>query len=234
MLFRHYLAEGLSKRAVAGRLGVSRRTVTRWIHSGDLDRDLEEPARYGPRPPVPTKLDPYKAVIQARLDAYPKLSSVRLLGEIRSAGYAGGYTQLKEYVRSVRPRPPEEPVIRFETAPGRQVQVDFADFKFPWGRRYALMVVLGYSRLLWVRFFTRKDMRALLDGLEEAFANVAFLTRSRTIPESAASRRMLRLLLDRATVTPAREVLALHCSLRRHRPDDATHIRLSSSIGYGD
>ncbi|MHB1193835.1 MAG: IS21 family transposase [Longimicrobiales bacterium] len=169
MLFRHYLAEGLSKLATAERLGVSRRTVSRWIHSGDLDRDLEEPPRYGPRPPVPTKLDPYKAVIQARLEAYPKLSSVRLLGEIRSAGYDGGYTQLKEYVRSIRPRPPEEPVIRFETAPGRQAQVDFADFRFPCGKRYSLMVVLGYSRLLWVRFFTRKDMRALLDGLEEAF-----------------------------------------------------------------
>ncbi len=170
VLFRHYLAEGLPKRAIAERLGINRKTVSRWIRSGDLDRDLDEPPRYGPRPPVPTKLDPYKAVIQARLEAYPKLSSVRLQEEIRSAGYDGGYTQLKEYVRSVRPRPPEEPVIRFETAPGRQVQVDFADFRFPWGKRYALVVVLGYSRLLWVRFFTRKDMRALLDGLEEAFA----------------------------------------------------------------
>ena len=164
VLFRHYLAEGLSKKAIAERLGISRKTVTRWIQNGDLDRDLEEPPRYGPRPVVPTKLDPYKATIQTRLEAYPKLSSVRLLEEIRAAGYDGGYTQLKEYVRSVRPRPPVEPVIRFETAPGRQVQVDFADFKFDWGKRYALMVVLGYSRLLWVRFFTRKDMRALWKG----------------------------------------------------------------------
>lgn len=169
VLFRHYLAEGLTKTAIAERLGISRRTVTRWIASGDLDRDLEEVPRYTPRPPVPRKLDRYKAIIDARLQAYPKLSSVRLLEEIRAAGYDGGYTQLKEYVRTVRPRPPEEQVIRFETAPARQAQVDFADFRLPWGKRYALMVVLGYSRLLWVRFFTRKDMRALQDGLEEAF-----------------------------------------------------------------
>jgi len=51
--------------------------------------------------------------------------------------------QLKEYVRTVRPRPPEEPVIRFETAPGRQAQVDFADFGLPWGKRYALVMLLG-------------------------------------------------------------------------------------------
>ena len=38
--------------------------------------------------------------------------------------------------------------MRFETAPGRQGQVDFAHFRLPWGKRYALIVVLGYSRLL--------------------------------------------------------------------------------------
>lgn len=170
VLFRHYLAEGVSKSAVAQRLGISRRTVSRWIRNGELDRDLDEAPRYKARPPVPRKLDPYKPIIEARLATYPKLSSVRLLEEIRAAGYDGGYTQLKEHVREIRPRPPEDPVVRFETAPGRQAQVDFADFRFPWGKRYALMAVLGYSRLLWVRFCKRKDMRALLDGLEEAFS----------------------------------------------------------------
>jgi transposase len=170
VLLRHYIAEGLSKTEIARRLEINRRTVSRWIRNGELDRDLDEPVRYKPRPPVPQKLDPYKAIIASRLEAYPELSSVRLLDEIRAAGYTGGYTQLKEHVRQVRPRPPQEPLIRFETAPGRQAQVDFADFKFHWGKRYALIVILGYSRLLWVRFFPRKDMRALLEGLEDAFS----------------------------------------------------------------
>jgi transposase len=60
-------------------------------------------------------------------------------------------------------------VIRFETPAGRQAQVDFARFRFPWGVRYALLVVLGYSRLLWCRFYPRQDMATLIDGLEEAF-----------------------------------------------------------------
>jgi hypothetical protein len=47
--------------------------------------------------------------------------------------------------------------------------VDFARFRFPWGVRYALLVVLGYSRLLWCRFYPRQDMATLYDGLEEAF-----------------------------------------------------------------
>lgn len=170
MLLRHYLAQGASKSALARQFGLSRDTIHRWIRDGDLDRDLEDEAvRYGPRPPVPTKLDAYKPIIEARLAAYPQLSSVRLLDEIRAAGYDGGYTQLKAFVRRVRPVPTPAPIIRFETPAGRQAQVDFARFRFEWGIRYALLVVLGYSRLLWCRFYRRQDMRTLIDGLEEAF-----------------------------------------------------------------
>lgn len=170
MLLRHYLEQGTSKSAVARQLGVSRDTVHRWIRDGDLDRDLDgESVQYGPRPPMPTKLDRYKPIIEARLTAYPELSAVRLLDEIRAAGYTGGYSQLTAFVQRVRPTPAPEPVIRFETPAGRQAQVDFARFRFPWGVRYALLVVLGYSRLLWCRFYPRQDMATLVDGLEDAF-----------------------------------------------------------------
>ena len=141
MLLRHYLEQGTSKSALARQLGVSRDTIHRWIRDGELDRDLEaEAVRYGPRAPAPTKLDPYKPIIEARLAAYPELSAVRLLDEIRAAGYEGGYTQLKAFVRDVRPTPAPEPVIRFEMPVGRQAQVDFARFRFPWGVHYALLV----------------------------------------------------------------------------------------------
>jgi transposase len=83
--------------------------VSRWVQNGELDRDLDEPVRYGPRPAVPRKLDAYQGIIRARLEAYPKLSSVRLLEEIRAGGYDGGYTQLKEYVREIRPAPLRSP-----------------------------------------------------------------------------------------------------------------------------
>ena len=170
MLLRHYLEQGTSKSALARQLGVHRDTIHRWIRDGELDRDLDTaPVRYGPRRPAPTKLDDYKAIIETRLAAYPALSAVRLLAEIRAGGYVGSYTQLKEFVRQVRPARPAETVIRFETPAGRQAQVDFAEFRFPWGKRYALLVVLGYSRLLWCRFYPRQDMRTLIDGLEDAF-----------------------------------------------------------------
>jgi hypothetical protein len=48
--------------------------------------------------------------------------------------------------------------------------VDFAEFRLPWGKRFALLVVLGYSRLMWVRFYPRQTMTVLTRGLEEACA----------------------------------------------------------------
>ena len=170
VLLRHYLEQGMTKAAIARQVGVSRDTIYRWIRTGQLDRDLDEEAvRYGPRPPVPSKLDPYKAIIEARLAEYPKLTATRLFKEVRDAGYPGSYSQVKRYVRRVRPRPPEEAVQRFETPPGHQGQVDFADFRLPWGRRHALIVVLGYSRLMWLSYYEHQTMSVVMGGLEAAF-----------------------------------------------------------------
>lgn len=172
VLLRHYLERGLSKAEVARELGVSRRTVYHWIETGQLDRDLDQaPVRYTPRPPVARKLDAFESIIEARLTEFPKLTATRLFAEIRAAGYDGGYTQLKEYVRQVRPAPPADPVVRFETPPGQQAQVDFAEFHLPWGKRYALLVVLGYSRLMWLQFYSRQTMAVLMGGLEQAFGS---------------------------------------------------------------
>jgi transposase len=172
VLLRHYLEAGLSKTAIAGRLGLDRSTIHRWLRAGDLDRDLDaEAVPYRPRPPRPSKLDPYRPLLEERLADYPDLTAVRLFAEIRAAGYRGGLSQLKVLVHRLRPPPPVEEVVRFETPPGQQAQVDFARFVLPWGVRYALLVVLSYSRLLWLRFGLRQDLRTLLTGLEAAFAS---------------------------------------------------------------
>lgn len=170
MLLKHLLAEGNSKAEAARRLGISVRTVRRWTLAGDLDRDLDAPPRYKPRPPRPSVLDPFKDLIRDRLDEYPRLSAVRLFEEVRALGFTGSYSLVRNFARQVRPRPSPEPIVRFETAPGEQAQVDFAEFRFPWGRRFAFVIVLGYSRMLFVRFFERQDMNALFEGLEGAFA----------------------------------------------------------------
>jgi len=172
VLLRHYLEQGVGKTELARRFGVSRRTVYHWIETGQLERDLDAAAvRYHARPPVVRKLDHYKGIVAARLADFPLLTAQRLFEELRTSGYAGGYTQLKDYVREVRPLPPAEPLVRFETPAGFQGQVDFGTFQLPWGRRHALLVVLGYSRLLWLHFYPRQTMQTLFRGLESAFAS---------------------------------------------------------------
>jgi transposase len=171
VLLRHYLERGLSKAEIARELGVSRRTVYHWIATGQLDCELDEaPVRYAVRPPVARKVDPFRGILAARLAEFPPLSAVRLFEEIRAAGYEGGYTQVKDCIRQMRPRPVADPVVRFETPPGQQGQVDFAEFRLPWGKRYALLVVLAHSRLLWLQFYARQTMLVLMRGLEDAFA----------------------------------------------------------------
>ena len=68
----HYLDRGVSKAELSRRFGVNRRTIHNWVDTGQLDRDLAAGARgYSPRPPVAHKLAPYKAIIDARLEAFP-------------------------------------------------------------------------------------------------------------------------------------------------------------------
>jgi transposase len=168
VLLRHYLEQGLSKTAIAERLGLSRRTIYHWLATGQLDRDLDATGvRY---PARRTKLARYHALIRERLATYPELTAVRLFDEVRAAGYPGSLTQLKVFVRRERPRPEPEAIHRFETPPGVQGQVDFAEVRLPWGKRYALVVVLGYSRILWLQFVARQTLRALIAGLEDAFS----------------------------------------------------------------
>jgi transposase len=163
-LLHHYLKEGLAKTAIATKLGVSRRTVYRYVSNGKTE------PQYGPRPSRASKLDPYHKYLRGRLLAYPELSGTRLLQELRELGYTGGYTILKGYLRTLRPKLPAPIEQRFEVEPGHQAQVDFAIFKTSFGTVSALLVVLSWSRMLWVPFAFHQDQLTLLSGLHQAFA----------------------------------------------------------------
>ena len=84
VLLKHYLESGLSKTAIARQLGVSRRVIYHWLTTGQLEREVGEPAprrRLGP----PTKLAPFHALIAERLQTFPALSAIRLFDECRAA-----------------------------------------------------------------------------------------------------------------------------------------------------
>jgi transposase len=90
------------------------------------------------------------------------------LREIRALGYDGGITQLKEYLRLIRPAVEQEPVIRFETEPGKQLQIDFVVFRRGKMPLRAFTAELGYSRYACVEFTDNERTETLAACLERA------------------------------------------------------------------
>ncbi len=155
--------QGESIRQISRRTGLSRNTVRRYL------RD-EAARRYGPRALRPAKLDPYVDYLLGRIEhARPDwIPATVLLREIRERGYPGGISQLKAYLAPLKRQAPE-PVVRFETAPGQQLQVDFTTVRRGRDRLLAFVATLGYSRSTFVRFMRREDFAAWRDGLLAAF-----------------------------------------------------------------
>ena len=171
MILKHYLASGLSKPAIAAQLGSSRGPVYHLLRTGQLERGLDAAATERTRRPLGVAtMAAATPLIEARLATYPALSAVRLFAECRVAFYTRGYSQWTALVRRLRPTPLPVPAVRFETAPGEQAQFDFSTVKMPWGVPYALVMVLAYSRLLYVEFVLRQTVLSVLLGMERAFA----------------------------------------------------------------
>jgi transposase len=156
--------QGLTVSAIARRTGHDRKTIRTYIARG-----LEPPA-YKPREPAPSPLTPFEAFLRERVGRFPDLTGRRLWREVRDLGFAGGYSTVTDFLRTVRP--PAEPAAferRFETPPGRQAQVDFAHFKVrfedePGAERivWLFSLVLGHSRMMWARFVAQQDLATVL------------------------------------------------------------------------
>lgn len=163
--------QGLTVSAIARKVGLDRKTVRRHLARG------MEPPVYGPRAPRPRQLAPFEAYLHERIAAWPELTGKRLLREIRELGYEGCYSVLTDFLREARPPKPKPFERRFETAPGRQGQVDFAQFKTaftdePGVERilWLFTMVLGHSRWLWGRFCATQDLQTVLRCHIDAFA----------------------------------------------------------------
>jgi transposase len=164
---------GASIRRIARELGLARNTV-----SGVLGRVEAQRAGADVSPPRrPCLIDAYEPVIRELLARYPDLNAVRLLEELRQRGFAGGYTVVRLRLRELRPRSVPLPVVRFETAPGVQAQMDYSPYEIDFtgeGRRrvYAFSYVLGYSRRQYLRFVAAQDFATTLREHVRAFEHL--------------------------------------------------------------
>lgn len=160
VLHRH----GWSIAALAREFGLNWRTARRYATAA-------EPPRYRPRV-RPAELSAAQlAHVERRLAACPDLRATVLLRELHEAyGYTASYASLRRRVVELRPRETGEPVLRFETGPGIQVQGDWTDCGcWPLGDGsaplFAFVAVLGYSRMVALRFATEKTRSATLRAI---------------------------------------------------------------------
>ena len=144
--------QGLGISEIARQTGLDRKTLRKHLRRG------LQSARYGPRQPRPRLLDPFERYLRERIAAWPGLSGRRLWREIAELGYAGGYTAVTDFLREARPPARSAFERRFETPPGKQAQVDFAQFKVIFHedpdriRAVSLFsLALSHSRWLWGR-----------------------------------------------------------------------------------
>lgn len=161
--------QGISIRAIARRVGRSRKAVRKVLRSSEPPgriRRLRESA-----------LEPYKDHIRERWFEY-ELSAVRLHEEAAGLGYSGSEITVRRFVAELKRSRygPRGATVRFETAPGKQAQADWAyagRFLSPEGRLvsvYAFVMVLGFSRMRYVEFTTSMRLPALLAAMQKAFA----------------------------------------------------------------
>lgn len=137
--------QGMNYAQIGRLIGRDWRTVKRYIECG------VQPAYRRRR--APSKLDPFKALIDQWLAAAPALQAMRIHQDLqRDYGFCGSYQTVRRYVEQTRVREEEPVQERFETAPGHQAQVDWSHeqpIRTPEGLElplYAFHMVLGHSR----------------------------------------------------------------------------------------
>ena len=165
-ILRYHHVEKWPVGTIAKQLGRHHATVDRVLSQAGLPK-AERPRR-------PSKLDPYIPFIIQTLEQYPTLTARRVYEMVCERGYSGGPDHFRHLMVHYRPRPPAEAYLRLRTLPGEQGQVDWGHFgtlRIGQAERalMAFVVVLSYSRQIFLQFFTDQRLANFLRGHQAAF-----------------------------------------------------------------
>ncbi len=109
-------------------------------------------------------------LVERQAAAHPnRIPATVLYREIVERGYRGGLSQLRAFLRGIRAAVPAEPLVRFETEPGEQMQVDWVEFRKGSEPLYAFCATLGYSRASHVEFVSDMKVGTLIECHQKAF-----------------------------------------------------------------
>jgi transposase len=165
-ILRYYHAEKWRVGTISAQLGVHHSTVSRVLAQAGLPR-MGAPRR-------PSAIDAYLPFILETLEQFPTLTATRIYGMVKERGYVGTVDHFRHFIAWHRPKPKREAYLRLRTLPGEQAQVDWGHFgHLDIGRaRRALMgfvMVLSWSRIIYVQFFLGAHMENFLRGHAGAF-----------------------------------------------------------------
>jgi len=223
--------DGWSIRALARHFAVSRNMVRRILRSHDNLRDQGHDILLKDRQVRKTerasKLDSYEETLKRLLEKYPRITGQRLFEEVRIAGYDGGISILRDRLRRLRPTPKKTPVIRFETGPGLQGQMDWSPYTIKFLKTGKATVqcfsyILGFSRRHFVDFTPRRDFFTLIRRHQDAFSHFTG-TPAQCLYDSEKT-VVLRWEAGRPVINPAFSAFITHYRIRpiicrRGRPE---------------
>ena len=164
------LKQGVKKTEIARRLEVDRRTVYNYVNNR-----VFTPGQIQGRPSGSLKLQPFLGVIKDKLDNDLFYSSELMFKQLTAIGYKGKRTILKDYMKQCRDEIRNVAILRFETLPGVQAQVDWAYIGRFWKsskliKRYLFLMKLGYSRRCYMEVTDSMEQAVLFACHKRAFA----------------------------------------------------------------
>ncbi len=149
------------------------------VHHSTIKRVLRTAGVADPKRGMrPRKIEPYLPFILDTFKTYPNLCASRIFQMVRERGYDGRPDHFRHVLSKYRPRVVTEAYLRLRTLPGEQAQVDWAHFgTLPCGQSerkserklVAFVMVLSWSRQIYLRFFLGQHMENFLRGHVEAF-----------------------------------------------------------------
>jgi transposase len=153
------------------------------VHDSTVRRVIANPSSKERASPRKRMIDDYVPLIRSTLEKYPTLTTARLLAMVKARGYPGKKSAFGEVVRSMRPKKPAEALLRLKMLPGEQAQVDWGHFgKIAIGRAThalsAFVMVLSYSRGIYLEFFLGQRHENFLRGHQNAFEHFGGVART--------------------------------------------------------
>jgi transposase len=159
--------EHLSIRQIAEHLSISRKRIMRVM--GDV-----------PACRRPSMIDPYGRLVEEWYRQYPRLKAIQVLERLRSYGFTGGYTTVKQYTRAYRKKRKKQAYHELIRLPGEESQIDWMERKMPFGTAYGFVFILSYSRYLCGAFYPKHTYEFFLDGHIAAMKEVGGVAKTHT------------------------------------------------------